>query len=257
MGTHAKVAFITGAAKNTGYAIAEKFAREKYDVCISSRNMQSAELAAARLREEYPTIRTAGYKMNPANSQEIKEVFGKIRSEFGRLDSFVANAAHLGIGLSILNTSPEEYDAVMAANAKGYFFCSQAAARIMIQQGGGTIVLMGSVHAHGAVPGRAVYAASKGAVSSMCRSIAVELGKYNIRCNCLIAGAIWSDRWEKQSSEETARRRAQYPAGKESSPQDIANSVYFLASDQSPTITGTEFVVDSGISICLLPYDGR
>jgi NAD(P)-dependent dehydrogenase (short-subunit alcohol dehydrogenase family) len=252
-----KVVFITGATKNTGYAIAEKFACEKYNVCISSRDQESAAIAAEKLGKNYPEIKTVGYKMDPADPREIATVFDKINSEFGRLDSLIANAANLGVGLNILNTLPEEYDAVMDANAKGYFFCSQAAARIMMKQGGGSIVLIGSVHAHGAVPGRVVYAASKGAVSSMCRCIAVELSKYNIRCNSLNAGAIWSERWEKQSAAETAERRARWPLGKESSPQDIAKAVYFLASDQSPTVTGTELVVDSGISICLLPYDDR
>ena len=255
METHNKVVFITGATKNTGYAIARKFAGEGYNVCISSRNIQSAEDAATALIKEFPKIKAVGYKMAQADPLEIEEVFEKIQSEFGRLDTFIANAAHLGVGLSILNTTPGQYDEVMDANAKGYFFCSQAAAKIMVRQGGGTIVLISSVHAHGAVPGRIVYAASKGAINSMCRGIAIELGKYNIRCNCLIAGAIRSDRWEDLTAEEAAKKRDRYPVGKESSPQDIANSVYFLASDQSPTVTGAEFAVDSGISICLLPYD--
>lgn len=73
--------------------------------------------------------------------------------------------------------------------------------------------------------------------------------------NSLIAGAIWTERWLSQTPEQTQKRRDQYPAGRESAPEDIASALYFLCSDQSPTITGTELTVDSGISICLLPYN--
>ncbi len=252
-----KVAFITGATRNTGIAIAQRFAREGFDVCVSSRDPAGAQRAASELMAEFPFIRAAGYGMDPASVDSIRQAFAAIKTDFGRLDALVANAAHLGVDLNIFNTTPEDYDAVMNSNARGYFFCCQEAARIMVPQGGGTIVLIGSVHAKAAIPGRIVYSASKGAILSMTHNLAIELGKYNIRCNCLIAGAIWSKRWEAQGEAETKRRRSQYPVGRESSPEDIANSVYFLSSDQSLTITGTEFTVDSGIGICLLPYDRK
>lgn len=255
MKTQNKVVFITGATKNTGFAIARKFAMEGYNVLISSRDAELAIKASERLMTEYPDIKAEGYGLNPSNTTEIMEVFESIYAHFGRIDSFIANAAHLGIGMSILNTTPQQYDEVMNVNAKGYFFCSQEAAKIMIKNGGGSIVLVGSVHANGAIPERIVYAMSKSAISALNRNIAIELAKYNIRCNCLIAGAIWSDRWDKLPEDEIHTKRSRYPLGKESMPEDIANAVFFLASDQCPTVTGTEFVVDSGVSICLLPYD--
>ncbi|MDD3334073.1 MAG: SDR family oxidoreductase [Eubacteriales bacterium] len=152
-------------------------------------------------------------------------------------------------------TTEEEWDAVMNANVRGTFFGVQEAVKLMKKAGGGSIVALSSVHSHGAIPGRVAYSSSKGAINAMMRCFAVELGHLSIRANSIIAGAIWSERWTTQSPEETERRRRQYPAGRESSPDEIAAAVYFLCSDQSPTVTGTEFTVDSGIGICLLPYN--
>lgn len=156
---------------------------------------------------------------------------------------------------SILNTSEEAFDSIVNANLKGYFFGTQAAAKLMIETGSrGSIVLIGSVHSRGAHPNRIPYAISKGGIEVMARNCAYELGKYGIRVNCLVAGAIVNEKFLEQSEEEKEKRRANWPLGKESYPEDIAKSVYFLASDEAATITGTSLVVDSGVSACLLQY---
>ena len=249
-----KVAFITGATRNTGYAIAQRFAQEGWDVCISSRDEACAGEAARRLKAEFPAVSFLGMAMDPEDIGQIRAGFQRIEKEFGRLDAFVANAAHLGVGYHTFNTTPERWDSVMNANARGTFFCCQAAAEIM-KRTGGSMVLISSVHAHASISGRVVYSASKAAINAMMRCMAVELGYLGIRVNSLVAGAIWTERWAAQDEETTQRRRDQYPAGKESAPEDIASAVYFLACEKSPTITGTEMTVDSGISACLLPYD--
>lgn len=249
-----KVAFVTGAVRNTGYAIAQRFAREGWNVCISSRDEASAKEAVARLEKEFPQTEFLGIGIDQSYIEQIEACFKKIEAHFGRLDAFVANAAHLAVDYNTFNTTPEMWDSVMNANVRGTFFCSQAAARLM-EKTGGSIVLISSVHANQSITGRVAYSASKAAINAMMRCMAVELGYLGIRVNALIAGAIWTERWATQSEEVTAKRRSQYPAGKESAPEDIASAVYFLASDQSPTITGTEMTVDSGISVCLLPYN--
>ena len=249
-----KVAFVTGAVRNTGYAIAQRFAREGWNVCISSRDEASAKEAVARLEKEFPQTEFLGIGIDQSYIEQIEAGFKKIEAHFGRLDAFVANAAHLAVDYNTFNTTPEMWDSVMNANVRGTFFCSQAAARLM-EKTGGSIVLISSVHANQSITGRVAYSASKAAINAMMRCMAVELGYLGIRVNALIAGAIWTERWATQSEEVTAKRRSQYPAGKESAPEDIASAVYFLASDQSPTITGTEMPVDSGISVCLLPYN--
>ena len=250
-----KTVFITGACRNTGYAIARKFAKEGCNVCISSRKAEEAKNAAEILCRDFPEVTVKGYRLNPADVDGILKVFSEIRRDFGGLSAFVANAAHLGINMGLLNTTKEDYDAVMNANASGCFFCCQQAAKLMIESRGGAIVTMGSVHYKGAVPNRIVYSASKGAIMSMTRGMAYELSKYNIRVNCLVAGAIWSERWDNMPEEQKRLKRGMYPLGKESSPGNIAECVYFLCSDQCATVTGIDFTVDSGTSICLLPYD--
>ena len=94
--------FITGATKNTGFAIAEKFAGEGFDVAISSRNGESAEAAAAKIREKY-NVAAKGYALDLLSVESIRGVFARIKDDFGRLDTFVANSADLGIGIDILS----------------------------------------------------------------------------------------------------------------------------------------------------------
>lgn len=247
-----KTVFITGATRNTGLAIAKRFAKEGYNVAISSRDAASAQAAAAALAKEFP-ITTRGYAMAYDSVESIRQTFRQLEADFGRLDVFVANSANLGIGFGLMNTPEEEFDAIANVNIKGNFFCCQCAAELM-KKTGGSIVTIGSVQGTGAVPGRTVYAMSKAALSMLVKSMAYELGQFGIRVNNIVAGAVHSQRWDGLSPEELASRRSRYPAGRESTEEEIANAVYFLGSEQSASITGTDLTVDSGITACLLPY---
>ncbi len=250
-----KSVFITGATRNLGFAIARRFAREGYDVALSGRDPETVREAQRKLAGEFPRIKVAGYTLQPSDVADIRRVFARIAADFGGLDTFVPNAAHLGVGQNILHTTPEEFDEVIGANLRGYFFCCQEAAKIMVKAKRGAIVLIGSVQYKGAIPNRIVYSAAKGGVMSMTRCMAYELAKFGIRVNCVVPGAISSERWDALSREAADKRRAQYPVGRESSPDEVANAVYFLASDQASTVTGIDLTVDSGVGICLLPYN--
>lgn len=251
-----KTVFITGATRNTGLAIARRFAREGWNVVITSRDTEAAKTAAMAIAKEFP-VSVRGYGMQLDNVESIKYVFYQVNQDFGQLNAFVANSANLGIGFDLLNTEEADYDAIVGANIKGTFFCCQEAAKLMMASGGGSIITMGSVQGTGAVPGRALYGVTKAALSHLVRSMAYELGQYGIRANNIIAGAIHSDRWNSLSAEEIALRRSRYPAGRESTEEEIAAAVVFLASEQAATITGTDLTVDSGISACLLPYQKK
>ena len=255
MNTSLPVALVTGAARNTGFAAASRFAKEGYHVVITSRSQKTADEGAAKLQQMYPEVSIIGIGMETHDTDQISHAFGKVKDTFGRLDVMVANATDPGYCQSILSTTPEGYDYVMSCNAKGYFFCTQEAARIMVEQHHGSIVLVGSVNGYGALPNRIVYAASKAAIGAITRNAAYELGKFGVRVNCVVAGAIWNNRWEKLTEEEIRQKRDNWPLGRESTPTDIANAIYFLASDQAATVTGSEFVVDSGVSTCVLKYD--
>ena len=248
-----KVALVTGGVRNSGLAIAERFAAEGYDICITSRKASDAQKKAETLAATYG-VKAKGYGLDLQDTADIARVFSDVERSFGGLDALVCNSADLGIGQTALTVSPEEFDSLMNVNVRGNFFCCQEAAHIMCRHGGGAIVLIGSVHYKAAVHGRIGYAISKGALASMVHNLAFELAEYGIRVNHLIPGAIRTERWDDITPEETARRRANWPLGVESTGEDIASAVYFLASDQAKTITGAELAVDSGILSCLLNY---
>ena len=245
--------FITAGAKNTGLAIAEKFAKEGYDVAISSRIESEIKEAQRSISEKYG-VKTKGYVLDITNYENIKSVFEEIKKDFGGLDTFVANAANLGIDMKFLTVTEEEYDSVVDTNLKGSFFCAQQAALIMKEHSGGSIVFISSVHSKGAIFGRSLYTASKGGINALSTAMSIELAQDGIRSNCIIAGAIRTNRWDELTPEQESARRANWPLGIESTGEDVANGVFYLGSDLSKTVTGTELTIDSGILNCLLPY---
>ena len=248
-----KTMLVTGATKNTGWAIARRFAADGWNVAITSRDASSAEAAAAKLKGEFPSVDALGLAMDPAKVGDIRAAFASVAAKFGRLDAFVSNAANLGVGMSVLNSTEDDWDAVMNANARAAFFGSQEAVKLM--KDGGSIVFISSCHAKKAVPGRALYTASKAAIGGMTRSLAVELGCLGIRVNAILAGAVRTDRWNGLSDEEVVARRARWPVGMESTPEQIAAMAAFLCSDGGATVSGAEIPVDSGIGACLLQYN--
>lgn len=250
-----KNALITAGSKNTGFEMCRKFAENGYNIHLTSRSKTDAESAAKRIKKEFPSIDAYGYSLELSSVADIKRAFDEIGKNAETLDVFVANAANLGIGLDTLATDEEHYDSVMDVNLKGTFFTSQYAAEMMLENGG-SIVLIGSVQGCGAINGRAVYGISKAAINAMSKYLAFDLAPYKIRVNCLVAGAIHTDRWENVNSAELERRRANYLTGCEATMKEIANAVYFLSDGLSRSITGTSLTVDSGVLVPILPYNG-
>ena len=246
-------AMITGATKNAGYAIAERFLKEDWNVLITSREAERAREAADALGERYGQHRAFGLGMDPADVASVRAAFCQADKVAPRLRAFVANAANLGQHQNLFSTTEDEWNGVMHANVRGAFFGCQEAVKRM--DAGAAICVVGSVHSHACLPDRIVYATSKGALNAFVRAAAVELGHLGVRVNSLIAGAIWVDRWEGMTEAQTAQLRADYPLGRESQPEDIANAVYFLCSDQSATMTGSEMTVDSGFLCPLGKFD--
>ncbi|MGI6634634.1 MAG: SDR family NAD(P)-dependent oxidoreductase [Christensenellales bacterium] len=249
------VVLITGATQYTGLTCAKIFARRGYDIVITSRDPDKGENAAEIVRKLVPEADVLSVAMTPSSVQETQAAFDTVKRHFGRLDCFIANAAAACRFKNILNTTEEDYDFIMSSNTKAYFFGTQCAAKLMIENKlQGSIILIGSVHSRGALPNRIPYAISKGGIEVLARNAAYELGKYGIRVNCLVAGAIVNEKFMEQNEEEKEARRANWPIGRESYPEDIAKAALFLASDDSRTITGTSLVVDSGVTACLLNY---
>jgi 3-oxoacyl-[acyl-carrier protein] reductase len=189
-----------------------------------------------------------------SNEEEVVAMIASIRERAGTLDILVNNACNLGLGYRFLDTPAEFFDSVMAVNARGYFLCAREAARLMIETATpGAIVNIGSITATRTMRDRLCYIASKGAVESMTRAMAVELADVGIRVNAVLPGYIHTDRWETMPEEAARERRANVPLGKEAYPKDIGHAVAFLASEAAECITGALLPITGGKDVQMLP----
>ncbi|MEI7731136.1 MAG: SDR family oxidoreductase [Verrucomicrobiota bacterium] len=245
---------VTGAATHTGYEIARQFSAEGGTVYVNDLAGTELEQAAASLRAN-----TGGTVIpvaaDLANASAVEAMFAHIYKQSDRLDVLVNNAALHGLGYSFVDTPMELLDQVLRANLYGLFQCSQLAARMMVKQGRGAIINLSSNTSERAIRKMSAYITSKGAVEALTRALAVELGPNGIRVNTVAPGYIHTTRWNKLSPEQTQRRRANVPLGAESTAQQVADVVLFLASDQAARINGSRVVVDGGCSAQLFPAD--
>ncbi len=248
-----KVVLVTGAVRNTGLAIAEAFAREGAIVALNGRKTEDVAREAKRLRETY-RVKVVEVTADISCPDQVDAMFAKIEKECGGLDVLVNNAIIQGVGYSLVDTPLSVLEEVFRINVFGTYHCSQCAARMMLKKGAGSIVNIGSNTAERAILKRTAYVASKGAINSLNRAMALELGPKGIRVNCVVAGYIHTDRWAKLTT-EAVRRRANIPVGKEADGNDIAEAVLFMASENAARINGAGLVVDGGISVQLVPPD--
>jgi len=249
-----KVVLVTGMGRNTGLAIAEAFAEAGAIVALNSRKASDVSREAARLRETYGGT-VVEVPADIGHPDQVDAVFAAIGHECGRLDVLVNNAIIQGVGYSLVDTPREVLEEVFRVNVFGSYYCAQGAARMMLEQGSGTIVNIGSNTAERAIRNRTAYVASKGAIDSLTRAMAVELGEHGIRVNCVVAGYIRTPRWDTLTPEQVARRHANIPLGAEAEGRDVADAVLFLASDAASKITGARLMVDGGSLAQLYPPD--
>ncbi len=252
---------VTGSARNTGLGIAKVFGNYGANVFVHGRpDEQVEELVETLNREAEAGAGTGDAKYFPvtadvASEDELTRAFQYIEQQVGGLDVLVNNACHLGLGYRFLDMPISFFDEVLTVNLRAYTLCAQYAARQMIKRGGGAIVNIGSNTAQRALGDRVAYIASKGGVDSLTRAVALELSEYNIRVNCVVPGYIHTERWATLSEEIKQRRWKNIPLGKESSAEDIGETVAFLASAKACNITGTSLVVSGGIDAQLVPPD--
>lgn len=247
-----KSIFVTGATNGTGFAIAERFAREGYDVFIGSRNKENAEKAAAQIKEKYG-VNAKGYAMKIFDEENVKEIFADIKSMGYLLDTLVLNAANLGICQDTLTVDIKDFCEVINTNICWNYMLCRAAALQMKEKGGGAIVFINSNTAYRAIPDRAAYSASKSGALGLCRALAFDLGKYAIRVNAVLPGMIKTSRWEANYNNCKNAPSNFTPLGDIAEFEDIANAAWYLGSDQSRNTTGAELVVDGGNMIQLYP----
>ena len=247
-----KSVFVTGAAKGTGYAIAARFAGEGYDVFIGSRDKAHAGVAAAEIAHVYG-VNAVGYGMTVSDEADVKRIFADIRARGYLLTTLVCNAANLGIGQKTMEVDMAEFTDVLNTNVGWNFMLAREAARQMIEAGGGSIVFITSNTEYRAIPDRVAYGASKGALLSMMRALALDLGKYNIKVNSVLPGMIKTERWKNNDNDCRHALSNYTPLHDIAEFEDVANAAYFLGSGQSRNSTGAELSVDGGNMIQLYP----
>lgn len=244
--------FITGACYGTGFAIAERFAKEKYNVFISGRDFEKAAEAAKKLSEKYGVF-AKGYKTVDFDQPEVEKIFEDIKNCGHSVDAIVLNAANLGIGQESLTLDMSDFEGVYKINVFWNFMMARQAALQMKEKGKGAIVFITSNTAYRVTENRCAYCSSKSAILAMSKSLAVDLGKYGIRSNCVLPGMIKTDRWEKNLNNCRYYLANYTPIEDIADFEDIANAAWFFASDASKNSTGAELVVDGGMLAQLTP----
>ena len=241
-----KVALISGAARGQGEAEARLFANEGAKVVFGDILDMEGEKVEAEINE---TGGEAKYiHLDVTNESEWETAVKESVNSYGKLDILVNNAG-ISIGKNVEETTLEEWDLVQDVNSKGVFLGTKAAIPAMRESGGGSIVNISSIAGLVGIAS-APYVASKGAVRLLTKSTAVQYGPENIRCNSVHPGFIETEmiRGILSNSEERAKRVAITPLGIFASAHDIALAVLFLASDESRYMTGSELVIDGGIT---------
>ncbi len=252
-----KAVLVTAGATSTGYAIAERFAREGCDVFITSRKTEQSEGAAKRLSEEYGVF-AKGYVADLCDREALVAIFADMDAMGYYAKTVCLNAANLHLakdpskGIDFFDITPEEFAGVMESNLVGNFTIVREAGRRMKEQGGGAFVFISSNSAVRPNPNRVAYVTSKGGINSMSKSIAVDLGKYGIRSNVIMPGTIKTDRWVKMGDTQISNG-TMVPIGDISDFEDIANAAWFLGSEESKNVSGAELIVDGGMSCQIYP----
>ena len=252
-----KVVLVTGGNRNTGLALVEKFAREGARVFMCG--MSEASTAKGAKMLSMRGVEGVVYQpCDISDAAQVAALFDTIEREAGRLDILVNNAANQGLG----HGGPLEMDAakfheVFNTNVIGGFQVTQMACNrfFMKQETRGSVVFLSSNTAKRAIRHRTAYCASKGAINSMVRALALDLAPLGIRVNCCAPGYINTERWDVLDPAKAARRRLNCPLRKEASGMDIANVVAFLASDDSANMTGEIVTCDAGCSCQHMPED--
>lgn len=252
-----KAVFVTGGTVGTGFATALRFAKEGYDVFITSREEARAAEAAAAIAKETGVF-AMGFGLEVGSEDAVKEVFRKIDETGRTVTTMVLNAANMGFGadpakgLDFFTQTAEEFGAVFQTNLVWNFTLVRQAALRMKEVGGGAVVFIGSNTAYRAIPNRAAYCASKGGILALSRALAVDLGLYGIRSNVVMPGTIKTARWVSMGNKQIVSGELT-PIGDISDFEDIANAAWYLGSDQSKNVTGSELAVDGGMSCQLYP----
>ena len=242
-----KVAVITGAAGGIGREAAILFSSEGARVCVADVGKEAGEKTASECRAAF------FYQADVSDAKSVKAMYDATVLKYGRVDILYNNAGIMPADDdSILTTEPDAWDRVQAVNAKGVYLCCKYGIPHLLEAGGGSVINVASfVALVGAATSQIAYTASKGAVLSMSRELAVQFARQGVRVNALCPGPVETPLLMRLFSETPGayeRRRVHLPMGRLAKAKEIANAALFLASDESSYVNGSTFLVDGGLT---------
>lgn len=242
------VAMVTGGARGIGRAVALAFARAGANVVIADLHDEDGEALAEEIRAMQ---RDALYvHCDVSDPDSVASLMKAIQERFGRLDHACNNAGIEGKQAPTAESSPENFDRVIAVNLRGVFLCMREELGLMLEGGGGNIVNMASVAALVGFAGLPVYCASKGGVVALTRTAAIEYAEQSIRVNAVCPGAVQTEMIDRITGEDEAVRkqfREMHPMNRLGTPEEIADTVVWLCSKGAGFITGQALPVDGGM----------
>jgi NAD(P)-dependent dehydrogenase (short-subunit alcohol dehydrogenase family) len=244
----ARVVLVTGGGRGIGAGIAARFAQAGAALAVS---YHTGAEGARRVVEEARALgrRAEAFPADVRRPEEVEALVAAAAESLGGLDVLINNAGTYPLS-SLLEMEVSEWEDVLNTNLRGVHLCTQAAARRMIRQGrGGVVVNIASVEAENPAPRHSHYGAAKGGVVMYTRASALELGPYGIRVNAVSPGLVWCPGIEESWPEGVGYYRGSAPLGRLAMPEDVADACLFLASPAARHITGVNLRVDGGIGV--------
>jgi len=239
-----RVAFVTGASRGIGRAIALTLCRAHHDIVVASPEVELNEQVAEEIRASGAQAMTLN--LDITSTESVKEGFAKVVAEKSRIDVLVNNAGITRDGLA-MRMKQADWDLVLNINLTGAFRCAQQALPVMMRARWGRIVNIASVVGQSGAPGQANYAASKGGMIALTKALAQEIGSRSITVNAIAPGYIETDMTRVLPEEVKAKYLANIPLARAGQPEDVANAVKFLASEEAGYITGHVLAVNGGL----------
>ena len=239
-----KIAFVTGAGQGIGAAIATKLAAEGATVVVTDINAETAQATAASLGND-----SIGLQVDVTSRDSVNAAVDTVIDRFGRLDVLVNNAGW-DKAEPFVESEPETWDRVIAINLYGVLHTSKKILPIMVEQGSGHVVNLGSDAGRVGSSGEAVYSAAKGGVIAFTKSTAREMARAQVNVNCVCPGPTDTALFASMGGEKLrAALQKAIPLRRLGQPEDLANTVAFLASDEASFITGQTVSVSGGLSM--------